>query len=146
MNIVFRPSFTPLSIAASHRHAKIVRLLLARGARQRVRNYKGEDPLRKAVRGGWDGVAQILLEHGADINGQQQPSLVIAKSCGYTYDKIPTGEGCDIAYRSFTQSEYMAPTSKASSSSLYPRLTLHQVDIHLLLGQFSRKPRKRTCR
>ena len=53
VNIVFKPGFTPISVAASQGHEKFVQLLLARGAHQRVRNYEDEEPLRKATRARW---------------------------------------------------------------------------------------------
>jgi ankyrin repeat protein len=44
----------------------IVRLLLARGAKLRPRQRA--NPLIQAIRGGWLRIAQILIDHGAEVN------------------------------------------------------------------------------
>lgn len=66
---------SPLRIAASHNFHNIVQLLLANGADPNKipdtymdDEYADTTPLHDAVQGGYERVAQTLLDHGADIN------------------------------------------------------------------------------
>ncbi|MCJ1268847.1 hypothetical protein MMC22_008735 [Lobaria immixta] len=74
---------SPLRVAASHNFHKIVQLLLASGADP---DKGGVDerwtPLYDAVRGGHERVAQMLLDHGADINAGWYTPLHIAVKRG----------------------------------------------------------------
>jgi len=57
-----------------------VRLLLARGANQhhRHRHHPYNGPIHEAAKTGHERVAQILLDHGADINGGWPAPLAAA--------------------------------------------------------------------
>src|SRR5437867_9525171 len=62
--------WTPLHLAAFFGHAKIVELLLSRGAdvAARSRNPNGNTPLHAALVGNHKLVAGLLIGHGADVN------------------------------------------------------------------------------
>lgn len=70
---------SPLRVAAFHNFHEIVQLLLARGVDPDLRGEAEHwSPLYDAVRGGHERVAQMLLDHGADINAGLRSSLDIA--------------------------------------------------------------------
>ncbi|MCJ1428260.1 hypothetical protein MMC29_006169 [Sticta canariensis] len=73
---------SPLRVAAFHNFHEIVQFLLARGADPNwgggCRTADLATPLYDAVRGGHERVAQMLLDHGADINAGLRSPLNIA--------------------------------------------------------------------
>ncbi|MBQ1763928.1 MAG: ankyrin repeat domain-containing protein, partial [Aquincola sp.] len=57
-----------LMLAAYHRHAPLVALLLAHGADPERRNDKGQSPLGAAAFKGDEAIVALLLQHGAPVD------------------------------------------------------------------------------
>lgn len=71
--------WSPLMLVIAQGHAKIVQLLLARGANQELPVRKGT-PLSLAARRGYKEIVQMLLKDSADIN-TQWANPVVAAAC-----------------------------------------------------------------
>lgn len=65
-------SGTPLSAAAASCNTEMVKLLLRRGSEVNAREYCGETALFWATFRGCIDTVRVLLEHGADVNIQDQ--------------------------------------------------------------------------
>ena len=69
---------TPLLLAIQRKMYDITRVLLARGAKPNVKNVDGKAPLHLLLEGNFTdeddipGLVRLLLEHGADVNAQDQ--------------------------------------------------------------------------
>jgi ankyrin repeat protein len=66
---------TALHFAADHDQAAVAGLLISRGADLEARSNGGHTPLTAAVQSltGGRGVAEVLLDHGADVGGGAPP-------------------------------------------------------------------------
>ncbi|MGK6353253.1 ankyrin repeat domain-containing protein [Parapedobacter sp. DT-150] len=62
--------FTPLGMATHFGHEDIVRFLLAKGADPNIQSQNGYSvyPLHAAIGSGFDGIAKMLIEAGAEVN------------------------------------------------------------------------------
>jgi len=63
VNIRDRQGRTPLHVAAMRGHAKIVEVLLAKGADPTLEDNDGWTPLHWAMSGGYTDVTRLLREH-----------------------------------------------------------------------------------
>ena len=62
-------------LASYHGHAPLSRLLLQHGADPNRLNDRGQSPLAGAVFKGEDGIVELLLENGADVDVGQPSAL-----------------------------------------------------------------------
>lgn len=62
--------FTPLGMATHFGHEDVVRFLLATGADPNLQSQNGYSvyPLHAAISSGYDGIAKMLVEAGAEVN------------------------------------------------------------------------------
>jgi len=70
LNEVSDHGFTPLGIAAHFGNEDIVRFLLASGADPNIQSQNGYNvyPLHSAISAGFDNIAKMLIEAGAEVN------------------------------------------------------------------------------
>ena len=69
--IVKEAGFTPLHAAAQSGHVEIANRLLHRGADIHARTYRGQTPLEVARAHRQTKVAQLLIEHGGEVQGAE---------------------------------------------------------------------------
>ncbi|KZZ91814.1 Ankyrin repeat-containing domain protein [Moelleriella libera RCEF 2490] len=117
---------TPLSYAAEEGHTYVVELLLAtrrtglvgrvrliswmlerQGVKVNTRDKSGETPLIRAAKGGHEGVARLLLSHGADVDAhrdeQGRTPLSLAAGGGHVgVVKLLLEHGACAHHRDFT--------------------------------------------
>ena len=95
--------WTPLHLAAFFGHAKIVELLLSRGAdvAARSRNPNGNTPLHAALAGNHKLVAGLLIGRGADVNAADaagwRPLHLAAANNNLDAIKALVAQGADVA-------------------------------------------------
>jgi ankyrin repeat protein len=112
--------WTPLHLAAFFGHAKIVEMLLARGAdlSARSRNPNGNTPLHAALAGNHKLVAGLLIGAGADVNGADaqgwRPLHLAAANANLDAINALVAQGADV---SAPNGEGLTPLSLATEKN-----------------------------
>jgi hypothetical protein len=93
----------PLTVAASHGNAPVVRLLIKRGANVDLMSATWHTPLMLASAGGRSAIARLLLDAGADVNRMnrnQETALTYAVVWGQLRTvKLLLAYGADVEER-----------------------------------------------
>lgn len=93
----------PMTVAASHGNAPVVRLLIQRGANVDLMNATWHTPLMLASAGGRSAIARLLLDAGADVNRMnrnQETALTYAVVWGQLRTvKLLLAYGADVEER-----------------------------------------------
>ncbi len=78
---------TPLYWAVRKNHRDVAELLIKKGAKVQVKDWRGWTPLHYAAGGDKRGMAQLLIAKGADVNAKDnsgETALSVAKGKGHT--------------------------------------------------------------
>jgi hypothetical protein len=64
-----------MSLASYHGELEAVRLLLAHGADMKIRHAGGLTPFQSATSQGYHDIAQLLLDHGAEVEDEETKTV-----------------------------------------------------------------------
>lgn len=138
---------TPLHVAASQGHTKIVRLLLeynvpleAEAEDNALEDYENCTALHLAVAGGHIGLAQLLIRRGAnkeaaEILSNQRPLHIAVDKNNFKMTKMLLALGCDLEAEAWNGNRPLHIAAQWASKKIIRLLLRHGAEMEATNGQ-----------